>query len=136
MAILRGMDPQRTVELAMRAWDLGIDAVEVPAPTARSDGSARCVSSLPPAGGSRRVSLVIARGWRVDLSLGWREPDGGDAEEPGASPGRSRHCDRGAAPNAPRPERAGRRGPAVIREPGHSGRRDRPGARTPREDHP
>ncbi|MGI8335655.1 bifunctional 4-hydroxy-2-oxoglutarate aldolase/2-dehydro-3-deoxy-phosphogluconate aldolase [Actinomadura scrupuli] len=30
MAILRGFDPQRTVELAQRAWDLGIGAVEVP----------------------------------------------------------------------------------------------------------
>lgn len=30
MAILRGLDPQRTVELSQRAWDLGIDWVEVP----------------------------------------------------------------------------------------------------------
>lgn len=30
MAILRGMTPQRTVALAERAWDLGIDLVEVP----------------------------------------------------------------------------------------------------------
>lgn len=30
MAILRGFDPRRTVELAERAWDLGMDWVEVP----------------------------------------------------------------------------------------------------------
>ncbi len=30
MAILRGFAPTRTVELAQRAWDLGIDWVEVP----------------------------------------------------------------------------------------------------------
>lgn len=30
MAILRGYDPQRTVELASQAWDLGIRAVEIP----------------------------------------------------------------------------------------------------------
>lgn len=30
MAILRNMDPGRSVELASKAWDLGIDLVEVP----------------------------------------------------------------------------------------------------------
>lgn len=30
MAILRGYTPERTVELANRAWELGIDCVEVP----------------------------------------------------------------------------------------------------------
>lgn len=30
MAILRNMDPQRSVELASKAWDLGIDLVEIP----------------------------------------------------------------------------------------------------------
>lgn len=30
MAILRNMDPQRSVALASKAWDLGIDLVEVP----------------------------------------------------------------------------------------------------------
>jgi 2-dehydro-3-deoxyphosphogluconate aldolase / (4S)-4-hydroxy-2-oxoglutarate aldolase len=33
MAILRGHSPQRTVELATRAWDLGIATVEVPVQT-------------------------------------------------------------------------------------------------------
>lgn len=39
MAILRGMDPQRTAELAGRAWDLGIDAVEVPIETPKAEPS-------------------------------------------------------------------------------------------------
>src|SRR5262245_5899936 len=33
MAILRGMPERETVELASRAWDLGIDLVEVPVQT-------------------------------------------------------------------------------------------------------
>ena len=33
MAILRGHDPARTVELSTRAWDLGIEHVEVPIQT-------------------------------------------------------------------------------------------------------
>ncbi|MGW1676815.1 bifunctional 4-hydroxy-2-oxoglutarate aldolase/2-dehydro-3-deoxy-phosphogluconate aldolase [Saccharopolyspora sp. NPDC002376] len=41
MAILRGFDPQRTAELAERAWDLGIDAVEVPIETERAVPSLR-----------------------------------------------------------------------------------------------
>ncbi|MHC5560718.1 bifunctional 4-hydroxy-2-oxoglutarate aldolase/2-dehydro-3-deoxy-phosphogluconate aldolase [Kocuria sp. U4B] len=34
MAILRGYTPERTVELATRAWELGIDCVEVPVQSA------------------------------------------------------------------------------------------------------
>ncbi|GAA4855455.1 bifunctional 4-hydroxy-2-oxoglutarate aldolase/2-dehydro-3-deoxy-phosphogluconate aldolase [Saccharopolyspora cebuensis] len=41
LAILRGMTPQRTAELAERAWDLGIEAVEVPIETPRAEPSLR-----------------------------------------------------------------------------------------------
>lgn len=41
MAILRGMDPQRTVELAETAWELGIEVVEVPIETTRAEPSLR-----------------------------------------------------------------------------------------------
>lgn len=41
LAILRGFDPQRTVELAERAWDLGIDAIEVPVESSRAEPSLR-----------------------------------------------------------------------------------------------
>ncbi|MBA8823298.1 2-dehydro-3-deoxyphosphogluconate aldolase/(4S)-4-hydroxy-2-oxoglutarate aldolase [Saccharopolyspora lacisalsi] len=41
MAILRGMEPDRTVELAERAWQLGIDLVEVPIEAPRALPSLR-----------------------------------------------------------------------------------------------
>lgn len=41
MAILRGFDPARTVELAGRAWDLGLDCVEVPIQTPEAVASLR-----------------------------------------------------------------------------------------------
>jgi len=41
MAILRGFDPARTVELAGRAWDLGLDCVEVPIQTLEAVASLR-----------------------------------------------------------------------------------------------
>ncbi|WP_344134586.1 bifunctional 4-hydroxy-2-oxoglutarate aldolase/2-dehydro-3-deoxy-phosphogluconate aldolase [Saccharopolyspora halophila] len=41
LAILRGFEPQRTVELAERAWDLGIDAIEVPVESSRAEPSLR-----------------------------------------------------------------------------------------------
>lgn len=45
LAILRGFDPERTVELAKRAWDLGIDAVEVPIETPAAQASLRAAVS-------------------------------------------------------------------------------------------
>ena len=46
MAILRGYSPQRTVELATRAWDAGIDVVEVPIQTAEAEAAlAACVQA-------------------------------------------------------------------------------------------
>ncbi len=41
MAILRGFDAARTVELAGRAWDLGLDCVEVPIQTSEAVASLR-----------------------------------------------------------------------------------------------
>lgn len=41
MAILRGFDAARTVELAGRAWDLGLDCVEVPIQTPEAVASLR-----------------------------------------------------------------------------------------------
>jgi len=41
MAILRGMGLERSVRLATTAWDLGIDAVEVPLQTEEDDRSLR-----------------------------------------------------------------------------------------------
>lgn len=52
MAILRGMEPARTVELAQRAWELGIHAVEVPIETPAAEPSLRAAIR---AGGDRPV---------------------------------------------------------------------------------
>jgi 2-dehydro-3-deoxyphosphogluconate aldolase/(4S)-4-hydroxy-2-oxoglutarate aldolase len=41
MAILRGYDPARTVELCARAWSIGIEVVEVPIQTDEAVGSLR-----------------------------------------------------------------------------------------------
>lgn len=38
--------------------------------------------------------------WVIAGSIGWLRQYGGDVEEPGVRPGRSRHCDRGADPDS------------------------------------
>ena len=50
MAILRGRTPQRTVELAQRAWDVGMDWVEVPI---ESNGSTEALAAAIEAGRAR-----------------------------------------------------------------------------------
>src|SRR5690348_9683649 len=53
---------------------------------------------VPPHWGAVVVGALSAGGRSVRVpSLAWRR------EEPGVSPGRSRHCDRGATPIKPRP---------------------------------
>ncbi|HKN97237.1 MAG TPA: bifunctional 4-hydroxy-2-oxoglutarate aldolase/2-dehydro-3-deoxy-phosphogluconate aldolase [Pseudonocardiaceae bacterium] len=49
MAILRGFDPKRTVELAEQAWELGVTAVEVPVETPEQVESLR--ATVAAAGG-------------------------------------------------------------------------------------
>ena len=46
MAILRGMGPERSVELATTAWDLGIDSVELPLQSDEDHAALREVSRL------------------------------------------------------------------------------------------
>lgn len=46
MAILRGMGVERSVKLAATAWDLGIDAVEVPLQTPEDERALREVARL------------------------------------------------------------------------------------------
>jgi hypothetical protein len=46
MAIPRGLPPARTVELAARAWDLGLDCVEIPIQT--TERSHPCRELWPP----------------------------------------------------------------------------------------
>ncbi|MFF1876954.1 bifunctional 4-hydroxy-2-oxoglutarate aldolase/2-dehydro-3-deoxy-phosphogluconate aldolase [Leifsonia sp. NPDC058230] len=56
MAILRGMGVERSAELSTLAWDLGIDAVEVPLQTAEDDAALREVVRL----GEERGKIVGA----------------------------------------------------------------------------
>ncbi len=56
MAILRGMPPERTVEIAERAWDLGIELVEVTVQT--PDALPSLVAAVE--AGERRGKLVGA----------------------------------------------------------------------------
>lgn len=70
MAILRGMDPARTVELAERAWELGIRAVEVPIETPAAEPSLRAAVR---AGGDRPVgagTVVTADAVRAAAEAG------------------------------------------------------------------
>ncbi|MFE1951135.1 bifunctional 4-hydroxy-2-oxoglutarate aldolase/2-dehydro-3-deoxy-phosphogluconate aldolase [Streptomyces sp. NPDC059524] len=50
MAILRGMPAGRTVELAVRAWDLGIECVEVPV---QDEAAGRVLAEVVAAGAER-----------------------------------------------------------------------------------
>jgi Entner-Doudoroff aldolase len=56
MAILRGMGVERSVALSTTAWDLGIDAVEVPLQTSEDDAALREVVRL----GEERGKVVGA----------------------------------------------------------------------------
>lgn len=56
MAILRGMGVERSVRLATTAWDLGLDAVEVPLQTEEDDRALRELVRL----GSERGKVVGA----------------------------------------------------------------------------
>ncbi|MFF8812302.1 bifunctional 4-hydroxy-2-oxoglutarate aldolase/2-dehydro-3-deoxy-phosphogluconate aldolase [Streptomyces pactum] len=55
MAILRGFDPLRTVELAERAWDLGVDWVEVPV---QSQDGAQALAAAVEAGRGRGLGVA------------------------------------------------------------------------------
>ena len=54
MAILRGLSPERTVELAQRAWELGIRCVEVPI---QSAAALEALAATVEAGARRGLSV-------------------------------------------------------------------------------
>lgn len=61
MAILRGFGPDRTVELAIRAWDLGLTCVEVPV---QNDADAEALRATVQAGAAR--GMPVGAGTVVD----------------------------------------------------------------------
>ncbi|MYW69293.1 2-dehydro-3-deoxyphosphogluconate aldolase [Streptomyces sp. SID8379] len=67
MAILRGMSAERSVELAVRAWDLGIKCVEVPV---QSEEAARVLAAVV-AAGAERGKPVGAGTVTTAERLGW-----------------------------------------------------------------
>lgn len=74
MAIFRGMGAERTLQLANAAWDLGIDAVEVPLQTAEDELALRAIA----AAASER-GLVVGAGTIVAVDQVARAADAGAA---------------------------------------------------------
>lgn len=80
MAILRGMGVARSVALSTTAWDLGIDAVEVPLQTGEDEAALRAVVALAQERGTvvgagtvvtvEQVDAAIAAGARYVVSPG------------------------------------------------------------------
>ncbi|MGW9433571.1 bifunctional 4-hydroxy-2-oxoglutarate aldolase/2-dehydro-3-deoxy-phosphogluconate aldolase [Streptomyces decoyicus] len=81
MAILRGFDPQRTVEVSRRAWEVGIRLVEVPV---QSDAAVGALEAAVAAGEERgavvgagtvttldRVEQAVAAGARFTVAPGF-----------------------------------------------------------------
>ncbi|MGW3471068.1 bifunctional 4-hydroxy-2-oxoglutarate aldolase/2-dehydro-3-deoxy-phosphogluconate aldolase [Saccharopolyspora sp. NPDC000995] len=91
MAILRGMDPQRTVELAERAWDLGIEAVELPIETQHAEPSLRAA-----------VQAGAWRGRPVGAAGGGRDRGEHGAGAHGQGTGRGVHPGAGLDPEVVR----------------------------------
>ncbi|MEU6814441.1 bifunctional 4-hydroxy-2-oxoglutarate aldolase/2-dehydro-3-deoxy-phosphogluconate aldolase [Streptomyces sp. NPDC046860] len=81
MAILRGMPLTRTVELAERAWDLGIECVEVPV---QDEEAAAVLAAVVAAGrgrpvGAGTVTTPERLGWAVAAGAAFTVAPGLDA---------------------------------------------------------
>lgn len=89
MAILRGMEPERTVALAERAWALGITAVEVPIEAPAAEPSLRAAVGAGaqrgrPVGAGTVVGVEQARTAR-EAGAAFTVAPGLDSEVAGAS---------------------------------------------------
>ncbi|MFJ4002357.1 bifunctional 4-hydroxy-2-oxoglutarate aldolase/2-dehydro-3-deoxy-phosphogluconate aldolase [Streptomyces sp. NPDC090023] len=89
MAILRGMPLEKSVELASRAWDLGIECVEVPV---QSREAAEVLAAVAAAGGGRgkpvgagTVTTAERLAWAVSAGAAFTVAPGLDAEVARAS---------------------------------------------------
>ncbi|MFG2813392.1 bifunctional 4-hydroxy-2-oxoglutarate aldolase/2-dehydro-3-deoxy-phosphogluconate aldolase [Streptomyces sp. NPDC048410] len=89
MAILRGMSREKSVELASRAWDLGIECVEVPV---QSREAAEVLGAVVAAGGERgkpvgagTVTTAERLAWAVSAGAAFTVAPGLDAEVARAS---------------------------------------------------
>ncbi|WP_327655747.1 bifunctional 4-hydroxy-2-oxoglutarate aldolase/2-dehydro-3-deoxy-phosphogluconate aldolase [Streptomyces sp. NBC_00483] len=89
MAILRGMPADKSVELAVRAWELGIECVEVPVQTEEAAG---VLAAVVAAGrergkpvGAGTVTTTERLGWAVDAGAAFTVAPGLNAEVARAS---------------------------------------------------
>ncbi|MER8032450.1 bifunctional 4-hydroxy-2-oxoglutarate aldolase/2-dehydro-3-deoxy-phosphogluconate aldolase [Streptomyces bauhiniae] len=89
MAILRGMPLEKSVELAVRAWDLGIECVEVPV---QSREAAEVLAAVVEAGAGRgkpvgagTVTTAERLAWAVSAGAAFTVAPGLDAEVARAS---------------------------------------------------
>ncbi|MFF0711907.1 bifunctional 4-hydroxy-2-oxoglutarate aldolase/2-dehydro-3-deoxy-phosphogluconate aldolase [Streptomyces bauhiniae] len=89
MAILRGMPLEKSVELATRAWDLGIECVEVPV---QSREAAEVLAAVVEAGAGRgkpvgagTVTTAERLAWAVSAGAAFTVAPGLDAEVARAS---------------------------------------------------
>lgn len=89
MAILRGMPVDKSVELAVRAWELGIECVEVPV---QSEEAARVLRAVAAAGAERgravgagTVTTAGRLAWAVEAGAAFTVAPGLDADVARAS---------------------------------------------------
>ncbi|KIH99734.1 2-dehydro-3-deoxyphosphogluconate aldolase [Streptomonospora alba] len=68
MAILRGMSRERTLRFAERAWDLGVDAVEVPVQTPEAVEALRAVAEAGAARGQHVGAGTVITPEHVDAA--------------------------------------------------------------------
>ncbi|WP_338699117.1 bifunctional 4-hydroxy-2-oxoglutarate aldolase/2-dehydro-3-deoxy-phosphogluconate aldolase [Streptomyces sp. Q6] len=84
MAILRGMSEEKSVELAVRAWDVGVECVEVPV---QDEEAARVLRAVVAAGAERgkpvgagTVTSARRLGWAVSAGAAFTVAPGLDTE--------------------------------------------------------
>jgi len=83
MAILRGYGPRRTLQLAERAWDLGIQLVEVPIQSADALSGLRLVAA---AAGERGLKVGAGTVLRVEQVIAARQAGAAFTVSPGLDP--------------------------------------------------
>jgi 2-dehydro-3-deoxyphosphogluconate aldolase / (4S)-4-hydroxy-2-oxoglutarate aldolase len=89
MAILRGYEPARAVELAQRAWDLGVALVEVPVQSASSLAALEAVAA---AGRERGLAVGAGTVIEADMLVALRAAGAVFAVSPGIDPDVIRAC--------------------------------------------
>jgi 2-dehydro-3-deoxyphosphogluconate aldolase/(4S)-4-hydroxy-2-oxoglutarate aldolase len=98
LAILRGFDPARTVELAERAWELGITAVEVPVEVPEQVASLRAAVT---AAGGRGHQVGAGTVYTTDQVDAVRAAGAAFTVAPGHDPEVAEYSHRAGLPHLP-----------------------------------